>query len=501
MNRHLGILLPLALLGACATASAQRFERIAERNLWNDGVNINGIRTDSVTISDAELRGDCRHGGFRDTYEASTQWSAGVQARTLTHWNRVSAAGRFAFDHTSGRDMSGSMFIRPGYYPIDVLEFTPGRKDRQSYSFDGGLSADIASRWRIGASIEFEAENYAKRKDLRHTNYRLDMTLAPSVMYHTDRMAAGLSYIFGKNSERVTAEEVGSSSSGYHAFLDKGLMFGAYEIWTGSGTHLNESGIDGLPVREFIHGAAVQFSAGGFYADAEYRFGRGSVGEKLTEWFRFPSHRATVHLGYRLRSGEWLHTLRLRFDCSTQTTYEKVLGRETSNGITTTVVYGENRIFERTHLTVNPEYRLYGPRFEFRSGAEIEQVQRLASQMYPHLFSHSMIRSRVYMQGLLALGAFDLGAEVAFSAGSAVEKSRTADTDTAPGEIFRLDEYYLRQNEWFTAPRVTAGVSLRYTLRRGIFTEVCAGMTRGFGTQYIGSGERWYETLKIGYTF
>lgn len=501
MNRHTGIILTLALLGACATASAQRFERIAERNLWNDGANINGIRTDSVTISEAVLRGDCRHGGFRDTYEASTQWSAGVQARTLTHWKRVSAAGRFAFDHTSGRGMSGSMFIRPGYYPIDVLEFTPGRKDRQSYSFDGGITADVSRRWRIGAAIGFEAENYAKRKDLRHTNYRLDMTLAPSVMYHTGRMAAGLSYIFGKNSERVTAEEVGSSSSGYYAFLDKGLMFGAYEIWTGSGTHLNESGIDGLPVREFIHGAAVQFSAGGFYTDAEYRYGRGTVGEKLTEWFRFPSHRVTVHLGYRFRSGESLHTLRLRFDRITQTSYEKVLGRETSNGVTTTVVYGENRIFERTRTVVNPEYRLTGPRFEFRSGAEIERVQRLASQMYPHLFSHSMIRSRVYMQGLLGIGAFDLGAGVSFCAGNAAEKSRTTDTDLTASEVFRLDEYYLRQNEWFTAPRVTVGISLRCTFRRGIFAEACAGMTRGFDTRYVGDSERWYETLKIGYTF
>ncbi|MDE5637178.1 MAG: hypothetical protein K2I43_04045, partial [Alistipes sp.] len=406
-----------------------------------------------------------------------------------------------AFDHTSGRDMSGSMFIRPGYYPIDVMEFTPGRKDRQSYSFDGGLSADISDNWRIGAAIEFEAQNYAKRKDLRHTNYRLDMTLTPSVMYRNGRMAAGVSYIFNKNSERVSAEEVGSSSAGYYAFLDKGLMFGACEIWTGSGTHLNESGVDGLPVREFIHGAAVQFSVGGFYADAEYRYGSGSVGEKLTEWFRFPSHRATVHLGYRFRGGESLHTLRLRFDYSTQTSYEKVLGRETQNGITTTVIYGENRIFERTHLVVNPEYRLDGPRFEFRSGAEIEQLRRLASHMYPHLFSHSMIRSRVYMRGVLALGAFDLGASASFAAGSAVEKSRTEDTGMETSEVFRLDDYYLRQNEWFTAPRFTAEVSLRYTFRRGIFAEACAGVTRGFGTVHIGDGERWYETLKIGYTF
>lgn len=77
-------------------------------------------------------------------------------------------------------------------------------------------------------------------------------------MYHSDHYAIGFSYIFSKNSESVSAEEIGTAATPYYAFLDKGLMYGAYEAWSGSGVHLSESGINGFPIKELSHGAAVQ---------------------------------------------------------------------------------------------------------------------------------------------------------------------------------------------------------------------------------------------------
>ena len=60
--------------------------------------------------------------------------------------------------------MCGSMFTEPGYYPVDILEFTPGRKVREDYTFTGGVSAVLGNRWTGGLRVEFEARNYAKRK-------------------------------------------------------------------------------------------------------------------------------------------------------------------------------------------------------------------------------------------------------------------------------------------------------------------------------------------------
>lgn len=284
----------------CLTSgvSAQTYDIIERRNSWNAGANVTGIMMDSISASYAELYGKNNHGDFRNYYEAKEAWSAGAVAKSITHLKGYSLTGSFSFDHTSGKDMSGSMFIHPGFYPVDLLEFTPGRKDLQTYAFMGGIATDISPNWRLGGKIDFAASNYSKRKDLRHTNYRLNLKIAPSVMYHSGDMAIGFSYIFGKNSESVKAEVIGTAENSYNTFLDKGLMYGAYEAWDGSGIHLSESGVNGFPIKELSNGGALQLQWKGFYGDAEYTYSSGSAGERDAIWFKFPTHRITSHLSY-----------------------------------------------------------------------------------------------------------------------------------------------------------------------------------------------------------
>lgn len=489
-----------AALGAPDVA-AQPFERLLRRNFWNDGSNVTGMRTDSIGASYAEAYGRIVHGGFRDSYEADEAWSSGIAARTVMHRQRISMSGGFSFDRTSGRGMSGSMFCEPGFYPIDALEFTPGRKDRQTYAFDGAIAADVSECWRIGAGIDFESSNYAKRKDLRHTNYRLDLTVSPGAMWHRGDGAIGVNYLFGKNSESIKAEEVGSAAAAYYAFLDKGLMYGSYEAWTGSGTHLSESGIDGLPVREILHGVALQGSWRNLYADIEYRHGAGVAGEKRTEWFRFPSHRITAHAAYGFGSRERMQHIRLRVEWRRQTNDETVLDKETSNGITNTFVYGQNRIFERETFCVNPEYEWIDARNELRIGAEVESIERLSSQMYPYLFFHSTIRSRVYMSGRAGIGKFEIGLGGWFLTGNATEDSRCVDDVEAGDTPYHLTEYYDLQNEYLTASRLGLEASVRYKFRCGVYAEAEASYVRGFRLKYIAGANRWCETIKIGYDF
>lgn len=52
MNRVWKIFLYLGM-AACAgqLAAGQPYDRIERRNFWNSGSNINGLRTDSVTVS------------------------------------------------------------------------------------------------------------------------------------------------------------------------------------------------------------------------------------------------------------------------------------------------------------------------------------------------------------------------------------------------------------------------------------------------------------------
>ena len=482
--------------------SAQTYDIIERRNSWNAGENVTGIRMDSISSSYAELYGKNNHGDFYHSYEAEKSWNAGAIAKSITHLKGYSLTGSFSFNHTSGKDMSGSMFIQPGFYPVDILEFTPGRKNLQRYAFMGGIASDIAPNWRLGGKIDFAASNYSKRKDLRHTNYRLDLKVAPSVMYHSGDLAIGFSYMFSKNSESVKAEVIGTTENSYNAFLDKGLMYGAYEAWDGSGIHLSESGINGFPIKELSNGGALQLQWKRFYGDIEYTYSSGSAGERDAIWFKFPTHRIASHWSYHFQQGKKEHFLRLNLQWSHLVNNENVINKETVNGITTTYINGSNRIFERDAFSVHPEYEFISPRTEVRLGTHISTFKRLTTQMYPYVASEKMLCTQTYVSSVFHIGKFDLKAAASFAIGNSTEKSRVITTDTEPGDPpYRLTDYYNLQNEYATAPQATLRLGLRYHFNHGIYAEVQGSYTRGFNLHYIDGSSRWNETIKLGYTF
>lgn len=489
------------LLCALTRVSAQNYDTVERHNSWNAGANVTGILTEKTSASYAEWYGNYNEGAYRNSYEATRTWNTGVIAKSITHLKEYSLIGAFSFDHTSGKSMNGSMFIHPGAYPVDLLEFTPGRKDRQTYSFMGGIATNIHPNWRIGGKIDFTSANYAKRKDLRHTNYRLDLQVAPSLMYHSNELAIGISYLFGKNSESIKAEVIGTAESLYNAFLDKGLMYGAYEAWDGSGIHLSESGINGFPIKELSHGGALQIQWKEFYGDIAYTHASGSAGERETIWFRFPTDKLTSHLSYRFKKADKEHFLRLNLEWSHQVNKENVLSKETANGITTTLIHGSNRIFEKEVFTANPEYEFTSPRGEFRLGASLSRVKQLSTQMYPYVASQKMFTSRTYVSGVLYTGQFDLKAGLVFSKGSFTDYSRTAEINAEASEPpYRLTDYYNWQNEYATASRGTITLGMRYHFNQKFYAEIQSCYTRGFKLDFINGANRWNETVKFGYT-
>jgi hypothetical protein len=138
MNKARNIL-AISLLLCGLTVSAQTYESVVKENFWNASTNVTGMRQDTVSRSYAEAYGKYEGGKFRDTWQAEQGWSAGAATASIRHMKKMSLAGSFSFEQTEGYGMCGSMFIKPGFYPVDVLEFTPGRKTLQTYAFNGGI--------------------------------------------------------------------------------------------------------------------------------------------------------------------------------------------------------------------------------------------------------------------------------------------------------------------------------------------------------------------------
>lgn len=496
MNKT-GNILALCLILFGLTVSAQTYEQVYRRNFWNGSGNVTGIRQDTISRSYAELYAGYEGGGFRDTWQATEGWNAGAVTASIRHLEKISLAGSFSFGQTEGYGMCGSMFMKPGYYPIDVMEFTPGRKTMQTYAFDGGISYDASDTWRIGAKMNFESANLAKRKDLRHDNWRLDMTVAPGIMYHDGVFALGANYIFRKTSENVEAEQVGTSESSYYAFLDKGMMYGTYSVWSGSGLHLSEAGVKGLPVKDFSNGAALQMQYKGLFAEFEYLHLSGAIGEKEYIWFRFPGNEAGMVLGYSQKGEKAEHYVKLDFGWKGVNLDESILEKVSENGVTTVYNHGSNRILAKDTWYLAPEYEYVTDKFEIMAGASLEWQNSLSSQMYPYAYMQSLMTWNAGVDALFHAGRFDLGASVAFGKGSVHEdRSVVAEGTGVQTEPFRLQEWYDRHMEFITASQMDAALSARYNFRKGIYMKAECLWMHG-----IGLGSRFIPTLRIGYDF
>ncbi len=484
-------------------SSAYEYEKAVHANLWNSSANTAGIRMDSISVSTARLFGKYDSGSFRDTYMAESSWSAGAEAKTITHLDRFSMNGSFSFENFSGKGMTGSMSSRPGYYPIDMLEFTPGDKTMQTYRISGGISIDLNETFLLGAGLDYNARNYTKRKDLRHTTWLMDMTANIGLIARIGNgMSLGLSYFYNKSSEKIKAEELGISSSSYYAFHDKGMMFGTYDIWTGGGTLLKEGGIDGFPTKEHKHGAGLQLSGKGLFAELKYTFGTGDSGEKDIRWYRFPSHQAELYAGYKFRKGLTEHFMHLDASYKTLTNRENVIVKETEGGVTNNVTYGSNLIFAQKTISGKLSYEAISDRWAAWANVGVENTGRMSSLIYPYLYTDMVFVGKARAGAMVSLWKFDLAADFVYSGGKSGMKSGNVkedlETDKKPHQY---EEWYNWTIDYMTVPQLHSTLALRFNFLKGLYIKAEGKLTKAFKPEFIGGCERFSGILSLGYTF
>lgn len=481
---------------------------------WREGRNIAGLAREAAPTgqtASALIGGKFTSGGFRAPSDGSTLWTGLAQASAEARFEDLFLTGNFGFELTRGNEMMGSMFTHPGYYPVDILEFTPGVKLRQTYDIGGGMAWKNASRWTPGATIRFQGTNYAKRKDLRHTTYRQELEVVPSVAYSGDGWTAGLSYVFSKTSEFITAEQVGQAKAeSYTAFLDKGLLFGTLQAWDGSGVHLKEAGVDRFPVKEFTHGVALQASLGKvLYADVEYDWTRGEAGEKGYIWFRFPGARCSASLVGTLSGSSGIHRLKASWEWTKQENYETVLEKVTEGGVTTPVEYGSNRIWQRRTLDFSPSYRFVHQK-GWSAGAllDVEYDKYRITCMYPYVYRHEPLYLRGMLHGEVPVGAFLIRGAAQFCAAVAQNDASETVADESLGVSstpFRLSEWWAMEQEWQDAPRLALSLELRYNFLVGrnvpLYVEAGCQFTQAFRITALPGSRRQTTHLTIGYSF
>ena len=448
-------------------ASAQTYDKAYLGNPWNDGKGATGLRLNRLEGAFAETYGSFVKGNLRSSSEAASAWTAGIKTAAVRHFGRFSAAGSFGYEQFWGRNMAGSMLIRPAYYPVDVYEFTPGPKVRQTYLMSGALCADISESWRIGTRLAFTSANLAKLKDLRHTTYLMDFSVLPGIQYHRDRFAVALNYLYARSVETIRAEQVGTKVASYEAFLDKGLFYGVGQLWTGSGVHLDETGVDGFPLREQMHGVSLQLSQGNFYAGVLARLRSGQAGEKQRVWYRFRGWDLDADAEYRFKTAGGSHSLHASFDFLSQGNNEYALEQKTEGGVTTTVTLGSNRVFGRSTAKAALRYAFTGRVMGFSLTGSFLDREGAASVMYPYLSTQRVWIPSVDARVSALAGPVAFRLDLGWACGKLSEQDTQVPHTVEPVSVpQRLERYFVRYREHMTCQKIVVAPGLRWRFAR-----------------------------------
>lgn len=483
---------------------------LSAQEAWREGLNIAGLSFYKDSEVQVQLGSSYTSGDFRRPSEAARLWQGGVDAQAEKHYKNLVFVGALQFDVKHGHNMMGSMFTTPEFYPIDVLEFTPGPKTRLTYSVGGGVVWITRSRWIPGFTLEFQGVNYSKRNDLRHITNRMVINFAPSLLYKGDRWNFGATLILNNNAEFVKAEQLGDPTTDtYYAFLDKGKRYGIYDVWNASGIHLADPGLDRLAVKQSIWGLALQTSQQeNFYADVEYRHTRGHVGEKGCTWFRFPGQVLRAKALWNISGKKGLHTLRADMNWEGIDNYESVIDRAPDGGAVTPVEYARNRIYIKRSMEVGPSYR-YESNAGWKLGAATSfkiETDR-GTYMYPFLDLDGSAVLNLALNGEIPIGPVTVSAEIALRT-EVAEKHEVIDTDEADEGVitypFRLVDWWDMEEEFNDCTLLSGTVNVRYDFairRQQFFVEAGCTTFHGLGVTILPGSNRQTTHLSLGYKF
>lgn len=476
---------------------AQDYETFLDTQIYRGSENINWIRTPDANYSYAELSTAYTDGTFRSPFDGKSLWSGNAQAKSLKQLQKFTLQGTFSFSSVSVNEACGSMSAIPEYYPVDVYEFTPGKKSRQVYDLMGGLSLNVNENWLIGGKFTYQGQNYTKLKDLRHTTYHMSMQVSPAVLYRSEDWIAGGVYTFKRNTQSIVAEEIGINSGVYYAFLDKGLFYGVKDIWDNSAVHLKESGLDRFPVQENVHSLSFQSLYGNLFAEFGILTGKGKIGEKQKIWYDYDRYAFTGALAYRLTAETVEHTFRLRYDCRFLKNYENILEDVTQDGITTTYDYGSLPVLAKSSSLMGLEYMLYDRDngTVITTDASITSERGESSTTYPYVYSSELLSADMGVSARFRVQKrLEIFAQLRAQKGFLDESSRSVSNTQASATPERVEELYSQMLAWKTDLKLPVHIGIRYSFGSGLYAK--------YGFTFIGhKNGQITNTLAIGYNF
>lgn len=432
--------------------------------------------------SEVALVGGVEEGRFRPVSDPHFQWSAGAEAQFVRHGVRSSWFGTISLEQMMGKYNRSSLFLEPGYFPMDLLDSSAGTGSRQTGRIEFGWLGDVGDLWEVGFRTSAKLANDLKKTAFRHSSLGTDLELQPFVTFVSDDDTRVVtSYQVRLRTEKGKPSAPDSDWSALApVFFDKGMAYGAYDPT-----------LCAFPVLEFSHGFDGEYRSPGMSLGFDIIWKRGRAGEKDYSRFRFPG--STI--------GGYFEILREGFEVDR--TY-RIAYRRMRDQFREAASSGFEAVSDRA-----------GRNLKITAGLQPHEgiLKRLALDLDGNHWTERAVASPVWdrtqrMDGsatllaTLSKGAVDLDASLMGGMGGWLDRGRTA--EDAVGDVpVRFGEHWLRKTEYFLAPRMGMGgtVTWRIPAVKGLFLQFHGYWIRAFNVSYLGGKNRETVTLKIGYNY
>lgn len=522
--------------GAVGSAPAQPSSGASWRTLRDAELSLGWLRSENAagliffrdsSLSEIAAYAATEHGGLKNYYEAEDRLAFGLEAASCHRLSeRVVVRGEVGYDRQLGRRMSGSYFIDPTQTPFDLVEFTdenPGDKQLETYRVAGSVGVAAARWFAAGARFDYTTANYAKRRDLRHVNSLMDMTVSPGILFRAGRVAVGVSYTYRRRIESLLLNVYGKTDRVYVSLIDYGAFFGKREVFSDTGyTKKNET----KPLFDEYHGGAVQAAWRmtprlTLYGELSFRMRSGYYGKPSPSTVVYTDHDGRVFacdVSLDYDAGRHQHTLQVAFGRNSVDNRENIYTYQNEEVGRSYIVYlGATEVGSRTRSSASAVYtgRLGVerglPRWRIVCDGGVDS-RRITASNYPDYRHQYLTWWHVGAAGernlLRGRNCWSLRLAAGWSAGQGdpAQDGRYASANESETLTRTRDDLLRREVEYLTSPRLDLSADLRLTRRfgsRGLRGYVAAGYAweQAFGTQYLGNAMRHAALLRVGCEF
>lgn len=533
-SQTLALLLALLLTGGVLRSAcrAQTWAAWSDPKLdsgWLQSGNAAGLTAFGAgAASEIALYGGIERGGLKPWYASDDVREFGAGASSLCRLSRrVVVRGEVGYRNRMSRNLAGSCFIDPACTPFDLVEYDEenrGDKRLEEYRLFGGVGADLTRWLTLGASFGYTAANYAKHKDLRHTNSLMDLEFAFGARVRLgERVGAGVNYLYRRRNETLLLASYGTQDRRFVTLLDYGAFFGKQEVF-GEVGYTKQS--ENKPLFDRRHGAALQLS----WRIAERLEWLSEAGFRLRDGhYGNPSHATVVyaeHEGgelfykgvFTLSGRRNAHTLLLDWSRDEVENSEHIYGyRNEETGRSYIDYLGRREVGSRTRSTFGAHYTgRFGlkeglPRWQASLDASFDRRETKASN-YPDYRRQNLRWWRLTASAarniLSGRNCYTVALSGSCGAGSGEAASDGRYASTGDGEALTRtrDDLLFQEWEYLTAMRLGAGAEAGYSRRLGSRGyRLCVALRyelhKAFDTDFLGDAVRHAATVRIGCRF